>query len=104
MNILMIAILSLILVFQISLFIVISAKDLTVDDKKEIKKDVIKDKRQADDLSDAERIKAEKRKRELEDYMRDIEALNKYGDEYNIEDYMRDIEALNKYGDKYKKQ
>ena len=78
MNILMIIILSLILVFQISLFIVISAKDLTVDDKK----DFVKDKRRADDLSDAERIKAEKRKRELEDYMRDIEALNKYGDKY----------------------
>lgn len=78
MNILMIVILSLILVFQISLFIVISAKNLTVDDKK----DFVKDKRQADDLSNAERIKAEKRKRELEDYMRDIEALNMYGDEY----------------------
>ena len=78
MNILMIVILSLILVFQISLFIVISAKDLTVDDKK----DFLKDKRQADDLSADERIKAEKRKRELVDYMRDIEALNMYGDEY----------------------
>lgn len=82
MNILMIVILSLILVFQISLFIVISAKDLTVDDKKDFIKDVVKDKRRADDLSAADKIKAEKRKRELEDYMRDIEALNMYGDEY----------------------
>lgn len=80
MMIAMMIILSLILVFEIAIFIVISAKELGADER-ERTADRLKDNRKPDDGA-AQRLIDEKKKREIEDYMRDIEALNKFGNEY----------------------
>lgn len=82
MMIAMMIILSLILVFEIAIFIVISAKELGCDEReRERTADRLKDNRKPDDGA-AQRLIDEKKKREIEDYMRDIEALNKFGNEY----------------------
>lgn len=79
MNIMMIIILILILVFQISMFIMISAKDLTVDERKENR--IAAEPKVESNAADE--MKAQKIKREYEDYMRDIAILNSYGNEEN---------------------